>query len=780
MANKIVSPVEFIEYLSTLPAEGETLLLTRQKPVMQDGTQSTYGDGTLKYSWPAFLPTRWKPDQAWYANTGSFIMDRFVNGKLSASAANCEYVVVMVLDDIGTKSRTPPLEPTWIMETSPNNYQWGYVFDVNEQPTKGAFTAAIKAIADAGFTDGGAINAVRNFRLPGSINLKPGRNNFVSRLVEFHPDRDFTLEEICHALDVTPGEADTTSRRIISLSDDGDDDVLQWISDQGMLLERANTTGWYGVVCPNNAEHSDGNPMGRYHPVNRSYCCYHEHCTDIDSRTYLNWVAENGGPNHQPGVRSELMQEVMGKALEKLTPSDMFQATSDTLIAEIEEKELGRIEKSEWYERFAYVEEDDAYFDLRERREVSRGTFNALYRHISCKSIHTGRKIEASVGYDERRQAHNAKSVRGLTYAAGESVLVGRNGSLYGNRWIDARPQVQHVEVTDISPWTDLVERLIPDEVERSHILDIMAFKIQKPKLKINHAVLHVGDEGCGKDTMWAPFIWAVCGPHLKNRGYMDSDSIHSQWGYNLESEILIINELKEPDAASRRALANKLKPIIAAPPEMLDINRKGLHPYQMANRLFVLAFSNEAVPISLASQDRRWFAISSESPRMKDNEGKTIWDWFHAGGFEQIASFLYARDVSAFNPGATPGMTEFKMNLIEHGRSMAESFIVEMLNKRMGEFSKGVIGSPFHQVCDKLAGLAPSGVKVPQAALLHALKEAGWIDCGRIASADYPNKKHIFKAPDIDARYTKSDLRRMVEEVISPKAVVLDMKRSA
>jgi hypothetical protein len=47
------------------------------------------------------------------------------------------------------------------------------------------------------------------------------------------------------------------------------------------------------------------------------------------------------------------------------------------------------------------------------------------------------------------------------------------------------------------------------------------------------------------------------------------------------------LNELKEPDAKERRALANKLKPIIAAPPEMLTVNRKGLHPYQMANRVF-------------------------------------------------------------------------------------------------------------------------------------------------------------------------------------------------
>ena len=254
----------------------------------------------------------------------------------------------------------------------------------------------------------------------------------------------------------------------------------------------------------------------------------------------------------------------------------------------------------------------------------------------------------------------------------------------------------------------------------------------------------------------------------------MDNDSVNSQWGYQLESEILLINELKEPDAKERRALANKLKPIIAAPPEMLPINRKGLHPYQMVNRLFVLAFSNDPVPISLASQDRRWFCVWSTAPRMDSSVAHKMWAWYKSGGFASIAKWFYARDVSKFNPSAPPMWTEFKANLVEHGMSMAESYLVEMLKNRTGEFSRGVIGSPFHSLCDRLAGQAPSGVKVPQAALLHALKEAGWVDCGRLASHDFPSKKHIFASPEIYETAKKSDIRRMVEENPPPKMVLV------
>ena len=94
---------------------------------------------------------------------------------------------------------------------------------------------------------------------------------------------------------------------------------------------------------------------------------------------------------------------------------------------------------------------------------------------------------------------------------------------------------------------------------------------------------------------------------------------------------------------------------------------------------------------------------------------------------------------------------------------TIQENKLQNMIRNRVGPFEQSVIGSPFHEICDRLTGSAPGGVKLPQQALLHALKEAGWQDMGRLGSADYPNKKHIFCAPELK-HYRKSDLRRMVE----------------
>jgi hypothetical protein len=218
---------------------------------------------------------------------------------------------------------------------------------------------------------------------------------------------------------------------------------------------------------------------------------------------YLAWVEEQGGPKRSHGLRDELLAAVMENTLSKLTPTVEYPDDAATVIAEVEHRELGRVEMSGWFERFAYIQNDDAYFDMEDRREVMRKTFNALFRHINCKSRHGKHpKVEASVSFDEYRQDKGARALVGITYAAGESVLVAREGLVYGNRWRDARPQPV---AGDVSAWLRHVERMVPIEFEREHLLNALAHKVQFPSHKINHAILLGGNHGSGKDTLFAP-----------------------------------------------------------------------------------------------------------------------------------------------------------------------------------------------------------------------------------------------------------------------------------
>jgi hypothetical protein len=108
--------------------------------------------------------------------------------------------------------------------------------------------------------------------------------------------------------------------------------------------------------------------------------------------------------------------------------------------------------------------------------------------------------------------------------------------------------------------------------------------------------------------------------------------------------------------------------------------------------------------------------------------------------------------------------MTEAKAIMVEHGMSGAESFLVNLIKARQRAFSSGVVGAPFFAICDELQLYAPAGIKIVPPALMHALKEAGWADMGRLASREYQTKKHIFCAPEL-AKSNKSDLRRAIEK---------------
>jgi len=765
----MISQREFIDYLSSLAPEGETVLLVRQKPKLKDGALDFHADGAVKCTWPAMLPTA-KIDPSWsiYANTGSFIQSRFVDMYPRASADNCEYVLVLLLDDVGDTEKAPnipPLAPTWKIETSKGCYQWAYV--MCEQPKKAEYAAAIIAITNAGYGDKGAINAVRNFRIPGSVNIKPDKNGFVSQLVEFTPDNEYTLAQVCQALKVTPG-ADIKSIHHIALADDGKDDVMSWLRDKTLVLTNNNGSGWYGVKCPNSDAHSDGNPEGRYLPLNRAYCCYHSSCSDWDSERFLDWVAEQGGPDHQSGLRDTILAEVMAGPLSKLTPNDIFSDDGAKHIAEVELREMGRIERSEWAKKFAYVMPDDAYFNLSTQTEVSRKTFNAIFRHIDCRSVHGKHpRVEAAISFDEHRQPDGAVALDGLTYAPGEPPISVRLGRQYGNRWVNARIAGSD---GDAKPWLKHLQKIIPDPVEQNHLLDVMAFKLQHPEIKINHAILLAGNPGAGKDTLFAPFITAVCGPANHNRSLVDMKTLDSSFGYALESEIMIINELRPDQFRDRRALENQLKPIIAAPPEVLSVNRKNMHPYDALNRILVIAFSNFRDAIALPADDRRWCVMWTYAAEMTVAESERIWSWYRAGGFEAVAGLLYRRDVTAFKPGAKPPMTEAKMIMSAQSMSPTEAWITDQITGRIGEFATGAIGAPLYRIIDRLQGQHEH--KITSSALLHALKEAGWRDMGRLNTTEL-SKKQVWCAADM-VNCSKSELRRLVEAIPAPPNALL------
>lgn len=210
---------------------------------------------------------------------------------------------VLVLDDIGTKAAEPPVAPSYALETSAGNYQWGYLLDplpVNEGSAGPAlFDGCLKALADAGFNDPGCRGAARMVKLPGAVH----RTGFEAR-VTYWDDCAWTLEGLMAEMGVKParvGRQGAVKPGQYSVLDEVPDPLLAWLRDQGRLLG-GYTADWVHIECPWRDTHTDGaqgasstsySPDG-YGREGRQFKCMHGHCSHRAMGDFLQWAHSMG------------------------------------------------------------------------------------------------------------------------------------------------------------------------------------------------------------------------------------------------------------------------------------------------------------------------------------------------------------------------------------------------------------------------------------------------------------------------------------------------------
>lgn len=206
----------------------------------------------------------------------------------------------IMLDDIGTKVKRSlvKLEPSWIVETSPDNYQFGYLL---KRPVKNKQLAGklISGLAAAGLTDKGAKGIARWMRLPFGVNTKPKHliegKGFKVRLVEWHPERRYSLKQIAKAYNINI-DNDNGASKCSKPTQDSNNEVLVSLRVRG-LWKAELEPGKHDITCPWVAQHTGQVDHGAvyYEPAidNKQaggFNCQHDHCAGrsiADLREFL-------------------------------------------------------------------------------------------------------------------------------------------------------------------------------------------------------------------------------------------------------------------------------------------------------------------------------------------------------------------------------------------------------------------------------------------------------------------------------------------------------------
>jgi hypothetical protein len=216
----------------------------------------------------------------------------------------------LMVDDIGTgssakvsKSVVKGMQPSAIVETSPDNFQYWYFLD-EPCTDKRKFDAVIKAFIAGNLMgkDTGMNGVNRVGRVPGFINGKEKYGGWRVRLVELTEQR-YSLQQLIDGFGLKP-EVRTPyyqklNREEVTTRIEAFDVFYRWLHSHGMLKHfDPNRAGWTEIVCPWVDDHTDrantGTGVSDPSPDNGHYGafrCHHSHGEELSWSDLTDFIA---------------------------------------------------------------------------------------------------------------------------------------------------------------------------------------------------------------------------------------------------------------------------------------------------------------------------------------------------------------------------------------------------------------------------------------------------------------------------------------------------------
>lgn len=239
------------------------------------------------------LPARIKPTNNNYVCVSTFRPDP--DGSWRRRKSNFGGMHAVMVDDVGTKvpKERIALEPSVLVETSPDNFQAWYFLDPPEVD-RGRAELLVDKMIQAGLSadakDPGMRGVTRYGRLPIGVNAKPTvvarlGKPFVQRVVVWRPETRFSLDSIAEAyglnLSCPPARPRGRPRPARHV-----EDLAPAIHALGLFIdELPGVEAGQRIICPWIHEHSAQDETGTVYfgPSEENswrggFKCHHGHC----------------------------------------------------------------------------------------------------------------------------------------------------------------------------------------------------------------------------------------------------------------------------------------------------------------------------------------------------------------------------------------------------------------------------------------------------------------------------------------------------------------------
>jgi hypothetical protein len=564
--------------------------------------------------------------RAMYFGTSSITRD--VKGELRNKLVNFSGLHVVVLDDIGTKIDAADIPdglatPTYVIETSAGNFQWGYVLEkpLEDKDEAQALMTLLKH-HEPRVTDKGGVNICKIVRLPEGVNGKKGpKGRFNVKLINsngpYYP-ADVLRKHLL------PGQvvpAKKTGRilpykPLFDMPDFGlpADEVMMFLYRQEMVLADApEQNEWATIECPWAHDHSDSATTAGYSPLgygegknaySRGFKCFHDHCSARTTEDFLNWIVVHDSAIKL--VARELPPEAV-IPMEKYAISTEKSGIAFNLAATISlEVQIGGM-KQKYY--------------------------TDVWAHDGGKKM---KRLNAADYW-----AVNPLTTRadGLGYEVTEDRLLESTGRRLINQYAPPPWTDGNYDQAAVDKFLNYVNYLLPEPEEAEYFLDWLAAKLQNPRFR-GSAILMVtdGTQGVGRTTL-SKYVTDFLG--LWNTSSIQFDEmVNANFNEWVMSLLVIVNEVQDSDAKSYRK-QEILKHYVDTSPIEIQVNVK--HGFKGPAEICssFLMFSNHTDALKTAVDDRRFTIL-----RNPDVVDKSLTAEMHLWRLNEAATPYNAEDL--------------------------------------------------------------------------------------------------------------------------------------
>lgn len=270
----------------------------------------------------------------------------------------------------------------------------------------------------------------------------------------------------------------------------------------------------------------------------------------------------------------------------------------------------------------------------------------------------------------------------------------------------------------NVSPFLELIERLVPDQEGRHYILSWLAHLLQHPEVKMYVALAFWSlEQGVGKNLLFECIASIIGSTHATVIGQAELAASFNGWA---NRKIFVVGD--EVSGTDRRPEADKLKGLVTG--TAIYLNEKYQPAREAANLANFVFLSNHHDALFLDDRDRRFFVWEITADRLPIGMASKFVGWRDVGGLSALLHHLLNYDISGFNPKAPAPMTDAKQQMANDNRSDLECWLADLFASKPSLILGREIATA-HEIASRYA--SDTGNNQPSAkAIVGACKRLG------------------------------------------------------